>query len=100
LTNETVVKLVQPPSSSDPLTEVLLNGARDLLAQAVAAEVAEFLGTHAGFLTEDGLQRCVRHGSLAEREVVIGIGLVIVPQPRVRNRGAATVALSVSASRR
>ena len=89
MTNETVVKLVQPPSSSDPLTEVLVNGARDLLAQAVAAEVAEFLGTHAG-----------RHGSLAEREVVIGIGLVIVPQPRVRNRGAATVALSVSASRR
>jgi putative transposase len=33
-----VVKLVQPGSFADPLTEVLRNGARALLAQAVEAE--------------------------------------------------------------
>ena len=89
MTNDTVVKLVQPGSFSDPLTEVLRNGARTLLAQAVEAEVAAFLGKHADLKTEDGLQRVVRHGHLPEREVMTGIGLVTVRQPRVRDRGAA-----------
>ena len=34
------VQLIQPGSFSDPLTEVLRNGARSLLAKAVEAEVA------------------------------------------------------------
>jgi hypothetical protein len=33
-----VVKLLQPGSFADPLTEVLRNGARALLAQAIEAE--------------------------------------------------------------
>ena len=40
VSNDSVVKLVQPGSFEDPLTEVLRNGARTLLAQAVEAEVA------------------------------------------------------------
>ena len=39
---------------ADPLTEVLRNGARALLAQAVEAEVAEFLAKHADLKTADG----------------------------------------------
>ena len=39
---------------SDPLTEVLRNGARMLLAQAVEVEVASFVDEHAARLTEDG----------------------------------------------
>ena len=35
-----VVKLLQPGSFADPLTEVLRNGARALLSQAIEAEVA------------------------------------------------------------
>jgi len=89
VTNDTVVQLVQPGSFSDPLTEVLRNGARALLAQAVEAEVAEFLGKHADLKTRDGHQRIVRHGHLPEREVMTGIGPVPVRQPRVRDRGAA-----------
>jgi transposase-like protein len=88
VTKDTVVKLVQPGSFSDPLTEVLRNGARALLAQAVEAEVGEFLGKHRDLKTEDGLQRIVRHGHLPEREVMTGIGPVAVRQPRVRDRGA------------
>jgi len=90
--NNNVTKLVQPGSFDDPLTEVLRNGARALLAQAVEAEVAEFLGKHAEMKTEDGLQRVVRHGHLPEREVMTGIGPVAVRQPRVRDRGAAAAA--------
>ena len=84
--NDNVTKLIQPGSFEDPLTEVLRNGARALLAQAVEAEVADFLAKHADLKTEDGLQRVVRHGHLPEREVMTGIGPVAVRQPRVRDR--------------
>jgi putative transposase len=58
-----------------------------LLAQAVEAEVAEFLGKHADLKTVDGHQRVVRRGHLPECEVMTGIGTA-VRQPRVRDRDA------------
>ena len=88
MSDATVVKLLQPGSFADPLTEVLRNGARALLAQAIEAEVAEFLAKHADLKTASGLNRVVRHGHLPEREVMTGIGPVGVRQPRVRDRGA------------
>jgi putative transposase len=87
--NDNVVRLIQPGAFDDQLTDVLRNGARALLAQAVEAEVAEFLGKHADLKTEDGHQRIVRHGHLPEREVMTGIGPVAVRQPRVRDRDGA-----------
>ena len=87
--NDNVIKLIQPGTFDDQLTEVLRNGARALLAQAVEAEVADFLGKHADLKTEDGHRRVVRHGHLPEREVMTGIGPVAVRQPRVRDREAA-----------
>ncbi len=87
--NDNVTKLIQPGGFEDPLTEVVRNGARALLAQAVEAEVAEFLGKYADLKTGDGRQRVVRHGHLPEREVMTGIGPVAVSQPRIRDRGAA-----------
>ena len=87
--NDNVINLIQPGAFDDQLTEVLRNGARALLAQAVEAEVADFLGRHADLKTEDGRQRVVRHGHLPEREVMSGIGPVAVRQPRVRDREAA-----------
>jgi transposase-like protein len=86
--NDTVIKLIQPGTFNDQLTDVLRDGARALLAQAVEAEVADFLGTHADLKTEDGHRRVVRHGHLPEREVMTGIGPVAVRQPRVRDREA------------
>ena len=53
--NDTVIKLIQPGTFNDQLTDVLRTGARALLAQAVEAEVADFLGTHADLKTEDGM---------------------------------------------
>ena len=89
MSDANVVKLLQPGSFADPLTEVLRNGARALLAQAIEAEVAEFLAKHVDLKTATGLSRVVRHGHLPEREVMTGIGPVGVRQPRVRDRGAA-----------
>ena len=84
-----VLQLSQPGTFADPLTEVLRNGARALLAQAVEAEVATLLSCHADKLTDDGRQRLVRHGHLPEREIVTGIGPVAVRCPRVRDRAGA-----------
>jgi transposase-like protein len=88
VSNDNVVRLIQPGAFEDRLTEILRGGARTLLAQAVEAEVAEFLGKHADLKTETSRQRLVRHGHLPEREVMTGIGPVAVRQPRVRDRGA------------
>jgi transposase-like protein len=87
--NDNLIKLIQPGTFDDRLTDVLRSGARTLLAQAVEAEVADFLGQHAGLKTTDGRSRVVRHGHLPEREVMTGIGPVGVRQPRVRDREAA-----------
>ncbi len=86
--NDTVVALRQPGEFEDLLTDVLRQGARKLLAQAVEAEVADFLSAHADLTTEDGRQRLVRHGHLPERTIQTGIGSVEVQQPRVRDRGS------------
>jgi putative transposase len=86
VTEANVFQLSQPGRFADPLTEVLRQGARTLLAQAVEAEVAAVLASHADRLTEDGRQRLVRHGHLPEREIMTGIGPVTVRCPRVRDR--------------
>ena len=70
----------------DALTEVLQEGARTLLAQAVEAEVAEFLARHAERRDAAGRQRVVRNGHLPERTIQTGIGDVAVKAPRVRDR--------------
>ena len=51
MSNDNVIHLIQPGIFDDQLTEVLRNGARALLARAVEAEVADFLGKHADLPT-------------------------------------------------
>lgn len=88
MTDDTVVALRQPGESDDPLTEILRAGARQLLAQAVEAEVAAMLAEHEHLKTGDGRRRLVRHGHGPEREILTGIGPVPVRRPKVRDRGA------------
>lgn len=73
-------------SVGDPLTEVLRQGARELLQQAVEAEVAEFVGRHRELKDERERQRVVRNGYRPERTIQTGIGDVAVKAPRVRDR--------------
>ncbi len=85
----TVVAFRNPSNfQDDPLTEVLRAVARELLAQAVEAEVAEFLEGHATLVDDRGRRRIVRNGHLPERLIQTGIGPVDVRQPRVRDRRA------------
>lgn len=75
-----------PGPVSDPLTEVLRDGARRMLAAAIEAEVEEFLARFKDEKTADGRQRLVRNGRLPERAIQTGIGAVEVSVPRVRDR--------------
>src|SRR6201987_5568356 len=86
MTDTNVFQLSQPGTFADPLTEVLRNGARALLAQAVEVEVATLLASHGDKLTDDGRPRLVPHGHLPERKIMTGIGPVTVRCPRVRDR--------------
>lgn len=84
---DNVVGLKTPEIISDPLTEVIRNGARALLAAAVEAEIEAFLAQHKSHLTSNGQRRFVRNGRLPERKIQTGIGDVTVTVPRVRDRG-------------
>ena len=66
------------------MTEVLRTGARELLRQAIDAELEELLSWTASFEMCTGKRRVVRKGYLPERIVQTGIGRVAVP--RVRDR--------------
>ena len=73
--------------SPDPLTELLRSGARDLIQQAVEAELSVLLETHSEDRSQGGRARLVSHGHLPKHEVMTGIGAVPVKVPRVRDRG-------------
>ena len=87
MTDSTLRALSQPePEVTDPLHELLRQGARDLIAKAVEAELATFLAQYANTTLEDGRQAVVRNGYLPERTVQTGIGDVTVKVPKVRDR--------------
>jgi len=88
MTKTSITTLPDPHGfSPDPLTDILRAGARDLIQQAVEAELSALLEAHSEDRIEDGRARLVRHGHLPEREVTTGIGTVSVKVPRVRDRG-------------
>ena len=51
---DNVTELVQPEEFKDHLTEILRQGARSLVLQAVEAELASFLQSHEHEELEDG----------------------------------------------
>ncbi len=73
----------------DPLTDLLRQGARQLIEQAVQAELETLLERVADLKDEQGRQRVVRNGYLPERQIQTGIGAVTVKVPRVRDRASA-----------
>ncbi len=87
----TVVSLDERGSFRDELTDLLRTGARELIAGAVEAELAELLSGHAERRLPDGRSVVVRNGYQPEREIVTGIGSVPVRIPRVRSRDGAAV---------
>lgn len=85
-TDTTVVSFPHPDTLDDPLTSVLRDGARRLLAQSVEAEADAFLAAMAEERLADGRARVVRHGHGPERMIQTGIGPVVVKRARLRDR--------------
>ncbi|WP_310622248.1 IS256 family transposase [Flexibacterium corallicola] len=75
----------------DPLTQLLREGARELLQKAIEAELQSVLGSYQGELEESGKARIVRNGYHPEREIQTGIGPVSVKVPKVRARSGKAV---------
>jgi len=68
------------------LDEIVRDGARQMLAAALKAEVAAYIDAHAGELDESGRRLVVRNGSHAGREVLTAAGAVAVTAPRVNDK--------------
>jgi len=83
---DNVVELQPQAGISDPLTELLRSGARQLIEQAVGAEVQVLLGQYQDQRTADGKAVVVRNGYLPERQVQTGLGPVSVRIPKVRSK--------------
>jgi transposase-like protein len=86
--DSSVVPLRQPDAVEDPLTAVLREGARRLLAQAIEAEADSFLASMRDGRLADGRERIVRHGHGPERVIQTGIGPVEVRRVKLRDRDA------------
>ena len=82
----TGIDIVPPPTGQDVLTEVLRDGARRMLAQAIEAEAAAWIEAHTHLEDEAGHKQVVRNGHLPERTIQTGLGPIEVQQPRVRDR--------------
>ena len=82
----TEIRIVPLAPSQDVLTDLLRDGARRLLAQAIEAEVASWIDDHSHLVDDQGRRQVVRNGHLPERAIQTGIGAVEVQQPRVRDR--------------
>ncbi len=70
----------------DVLTDILRQGAQEMLAAAIENEVAEYIGGHAQVRDDQGHRLVVRNGYLPARQIQTGLGLVEVQAPRVNDR--------------
>lgn len=86
MSKDTPISDLSRASSSDALTEVLREGARELLLQAVQAELSTFLEGYSSLVLMDGRKAIVRNGYLPSRTIQTGIGDIEVSVPKVRDR--------------
>ena len=80
-----ILELNNKDSVSDEMSELLRNGAQQLIHQAVESELNEYLSQHQR-LTEDGRVALVCNGYLPKRKILTGIGPVSVRIPQGTKR--------------
>ena len=73
-------------SSRDILTEILRQGAQEMLAQAINNEVAEYIHAASDLRDDQGHRLVVRNGYLPARTIRTGVGPVEIRQPRVNDK--------------
>jgi transposase-like protein len=72
--------------SSSLIDELVREGARRMLAEALQAEVEDYIARHVGERDEHGHRLVVRNGHHRPREVLTSAGAVEVVAPRVNDR--------------
>jgi putative transposase len=73
------------------LDDLIQRGARQIIQQAIEAELATLLEQYGNVKTLEGRRAVVRNGYLPERKVVTAIGPVPVKVPKVRDRSGSGV---------
>ncbi|MDT5281813.1 MAG: putative transposase [Mycobacterium sp.] len=68
------------------LDEIVRDGARQMLAAALQAEVAAYIDAHVGEVDENGYRLVVRNGYHHERDLLTAAGAVTVAAPRVNDK--------------
>jgi putative transposase len=92
VSNDTLKTAAKPEETlKDPLTELLRNGARELIRQAVESELMSLLSEHENLKLLDGRQALVRNGYLPERTIQTGIGDVSIQVPKIRDRSGSGI---------
>jgi putative transposase len=81
-----IISFEKPEQITDPLQELIRNGARQLIQTAIESELSELLACHADKTSDSGHAGVVRNGYLPERELQTGIGPVKVRISKVRSR--------------
>jgi len=88
MTETTPVHQLHPEATAeDALTSLIREGAREVLAAGLQAEVDEHVNRFRGVVDTDGKRRVIRNGYLPEREIQTGAGKLAIKQPRVRVKG-------------
>jgi putative transposase len=80
------VETSNEPAGGSLLDEIVRDGARQMLAAALQAEVAAYVEQFKDELDEHGRRLVVRNGFHAEREVTTAAGAIPVRAPRVNDR--------------
>ena len=75
-----------PTEFQQTLEEIVREGARKMLQQAVENEIEEFIKPFNGSRDEQGRRVVKRNGYLPEREIQTGIGPLNIKKPRARGR--------------
>lgn len=89
MNNDNLIAFKTPGTTetfTDALTELVRQGAQQIIAQAVEAELSTFLSQYQQLRDEQGRKAVVRNGYLPERTIVTGVGEVAVQVPKVRDR--------------
>ena len=73
---------------SSLIDQIVRDGARQMLAAALQAEVAAYIDQFGGVRDEDGRRLVVRNGTAEPRTVLTSAGAVEVAAPRVNDRRA------------
>jgi hypothetical protein len=80
-------RLVLPASTFwDVLTGIVREGAQRMPAQAIDAEVAEWIESYRELRDQASHRQVVRNGRLPKRTILSGVGPIEADQPRVLDR--------------